>query len=183
MASNIEAALLYQFLTSEAADSLVLTLDGNIAVQKNIRNIKDFFNSITVIEMKQKKSSESYNEYLRKYNQYIEEYAARDADGNMIKAAGGLKLANPEEFNKNMEALMTTYRDVIDEHQRKLQEWEDYVQSEYEGTIAMINASDVKFSMLSKKQYESLSVMINKPKEKIVKDSSDSEKVSEDTKD
>ena len=183
MASNIEVALLYQFLTSGAADSVLLTLKGNIEVQKNIRNIKDFYNSITIIEAKQKRFSESYAEYLRKYNQYIDKYSARDEHGNPIKTEGGIKLANADEFNKNMEILMTTYKDVIEEHQKKLQEWEEYVQSEYEGTLAMIDASDVQFDKLSKKQFEALSVMINQPEEKIVKDSSDSEKVSEDTKD
>lgn len=183
MASNIESALLYRFLISEAADSLVLTFKGNIAVQKNVRSMKDFYNSITAIESKQLRSSEGHMEYLRKYNQYVQENAARDETGNIIKTEAGTKLANVEAFNKNMEILMTTYKEVIEEHQKKLQEWEEYVQSEYEGTIAMIDESDVQFKFLSKKQFEALSVMINQPEEEIAKNSSDSDKVSEDTKD
>lgn len=163
MITNFEVALLYKFLISPKADYLVLTFKGNLAVQKNIKNISGFYEFLTALEMKQKKSSDSYLEYDRKYKQCIQEHASRDENGQVIEKDQGILLNDVEEFNKDMEVLMSTYREVIDEHQNKLKEWEDYIQSEYEGEILMIEESDVEFGKLSKADFQAFSIMIRDP--------------------
>lgn len=176
MASNYEAAKLYQFLISPEADSLVMSFKGNKATQKNIQRLKGFYDFIQKLEQKSKMPSETHQEYERKRNEYVEKHAARDADGNIIREAAGTKLANVVEFNKDMEALMSSYKDVIEEHQAKLAEWEEYVHTDYEGKIEMIDEKDIEFSKLSKVGFEALQTMIIQPP-----DEEDQKEVSEDT--
>ena len=165
MASNFEAALLYRFLISPSADTLVLNLRGNVAVQKNIRQLKGFFESISAVEKKQKEPSEGYLEFLKRREALINQCASRDDHGAIVQVPGGTKIEKTEEFNKGLEDLMISCKEFIDEHTQKLQEWEDYSSSECDIKISMIDEVDVKGADLSKKEFEIFSIMLKSPVE------------------
>lgn len=166
MVTNLEAAKLYRFLKTPAADQLVLTLKGNLAVQEVLRNTKDFYESVTAIEVKHSQPSEAYQEYLRKRDEYISKHAAKDTEGNPIVEQSGTRIADVEAFNADMEVLMSTCRETIEEHQHKLQEWQNYLTSPYDGKISIIKMSDVEINKLSKEDFESFKVMIEEFQEK-----------------
>ena len=160
MITNFEAAKLYRFLKTPVADQLVLTLKGNLAVQEILRNTKDFYESVTAIEAKQTQPSPAYQEYLRKRDEYIAKHAAVDSEGNRVVEKGGTRIADVQAFNRDMEVLMSTCQKDIEEHQRKLQEWQAYLTAPYEGKISIIQLADVEIDKLSKEDFESFKVMI-----------------------
>lgn len=160
MITNIEAAKLYGFLVSPKADTLEMTFNGNLAVQANIQGIKAFYQSVTALESKVQKPSEGYLEFQRKRQECIDKHAAKDEEGNVIKVGEGIRIENVDEFNKDMEALMVTCKPIIEEHEKKVREWQEYLLSPYEGDIKIIDQSDVVFKTLPKSDFEAFKVMI-----------------------
>ena len=162
MTTNYEASKLYLFLTSPESANLALTLKGNVAVQRNIKMLKDFFESVVANEQSQKEPSKGYSEFVRKRDDLVDKYAEKDDEGNVIVLAnGGKRIINLDSFQKEFEDLTNVCKEFIDEHQKKLEEWEEYIQDECDIEIIKIKESDVKFETLSKKDFESLMAMID----------------------
>lgn len=160
MVTNIEAAKLYGFLVSPKADTLEMTFNGNLATQDNIQSMQGFYKSITALEAKVQKPTDAYLEYQRKRQECIDKHAAKDEEGNVVKVGEGVRIENVEEFNKDMEALMSACKPIIEEHENKLREWQEYLLSLYEGDIKIIDQSDVVFKTMSKADFEAFKVMI-----------------------
>jgi hypothetical protein len=160
MVTNFQAAMLYKFLASPVANELNMSLKGNLAVQRNLRGLKDFFESVVELEGKYKLPSEGYQEFDRRKNELIREYALKDEEGNPIQAAGGLRIGKVADFNKAMNDLMEASKEIIEEHQNKLREWEEFAASEVDIPIIKIGEADIKFDKISKADFESLIVMI-----------------------
>jgi hypothetical protein len=160
MVTNFQAAMLYKFLASPVANELTMSLKGNLAVQRNLRGLKDFFESVVELEGKYKLPSEGYQEFERRKNELIMKHALKDEEGKPIQAAGGLRISNVEGFNKDMNDLMEASKEIIEEHQNKLREWEEFAAAEVDIPIIKIGEADIKFDKISKADFESLVVMI-----------------------
>ena len=159
MVTNFQAAMLYKFLVSPAANELVMTLKGNLAVQRNIRGLKDFFESVVELEGKYKLPSEGYQEFDRRKNDLVMKHAKKDDAGDPIQVGGGFQVEDVAGFNKEMNDLMESSKELVEEQSNKLREWEEFSQAETDISIIKIEESDIQFDKISKVDFESLVVM------------------------
>ena len=165
MPTNFQLARLYRFLSSEQSNDLEFSLRGNVAVQRNIRALKDFFESLVDLEVKYKTPSEEYKEFENKRNDLIKEHAVKDDKGEPLAEKGGIRIQDAEAFNKALGVLVGEYTEVIEAQKSKANEWEEYLHSDSDIEIAMIEESDMKFDTLSKVNFETLSVMVKSTEE------------------
>lgn len=73
----------------------------------------------------------------------VNEYGTRDEKGNLVIENNQYAIEKMDEFNEKVEALKKVHKDAIDENQKKIDEYNEFMKEEIDMPFHMINMKDI----------------------------------------
>ena len=73
----------------------------------------------------------------------VNEYGTRDKKGNLVVENNQYAIEKMDEFNEKVEALKKVHKEAIDENQKKIDEYNEFMKEEIDMPFHMISMQDI----------------------------------------
>lgn len=152
--TNLELANFYNFLTgSEDLKGREFKLVVNMAIQVNIRKIRPVMEALADVEKKAKALSPAMEVYVKEERALVEAFTVKGQDDKPM-------ISDNRALGEALAALQLKNAEALDEHKKKLADWEAFAKSDSDKVdIKKVKSSDLPES-LSKETFEGLFPMI-----------------------
>ena len=161
--TNFQAVNLYKLSQTEEFGQVSFKQPRQyLLVQRNVKNLKELYDSLVEAEKKVTEPSAEFAEFDSERKELITPYLVKDENGEVVLDEKGIPTPI-EEYKQTVETifrnLLEKHKTAIEENNKKLLSWSEFLHSEAEVKIDLIPVDDVtlpdlgfnniKFSILS----------------------------------